>query len=115
MTPEIDITQILLQNGISALMVVVIFLILYFQNKKKADTLVIKDGERKEGTDEVARELNSQQEICMAKMEKDIEFIKLQVSNHLPTAMKEINGKLDDHIKNQNEFEKDILVKIAKL
>ena len=115
METGIDLTQILLQNGISSLFVVVIIAYLYFNSKKKAETLIVKDDERKEGTDEVARELNNTQEVCLAEMRKDIEFIKSQVSNHLPSVIKEISDKLDEHIKNQNEFEKEVLVKIARM
>ena len=87
----------------------------YFKERKVADTLKTSNADKKINTDEVAREINSKQEVCLEGMRKDIEFIKLQVSNHLPTAMKEINMKLDKHVEDQNIFEKEILVRIAKI
>jgi hypothetical protein len=87
----------------------------YLNKNKIADTLKDANADRKTDTDEVARELNSKQEVCIEGMRKDIEFIRLQVSNHLPTAIKEITDKLDKHIEKQNEFETEVLVKVAKL
>ena len=55
---------------------------------------MIKDEDRKDDTDEVAKDLsktNNQQDVCLAELKKDVEFVKLQVSNHLPTAMKDLN------------------------
>lgn len=65
----IDLTQILLQAGISGLMAIVIIAYWYFDSKKKREALVIKDDEKKDGTDEMARELNSHQEVRLAKVE----------------------------------------------
>ena len=91
------------------------FIYQYFQEQKVRTTLKEANTDRKTDTDEVARELNTKQEVCIAEMRKDIEFIKNQVSNHLPTSMKEIQDKLDKHIENQNIFEKEMLMKVAKL
>lgn len=91
------------------------FIFQYFKERKVADTLKNANSDKKDDTDEVARELNSKQDVCLEGMRKDIEFIKLQVSNHLPTAIKELSDELKKHITDQNTFEKDILVKIAKL
>jgi ribonuclease HII len=109
---EIDFLTILTQAGSAGIVGAMFIAYMYFDSKKKRETLVIKDTERKTDTDEVARQLNNEQEVCIAKMEKDIEFIKLQVSNHLPTAMKELMEKLDKHIEKQNLFERDILVRL---
>lgn len=91
------------------------FIYQYFKERSKADTLKNANADRKTDTDEVANKLDNKQEVSLAEMKKDIEFIKLQVSNHIPTTIREINSKLDEHIKNQNEFEKDILVKVARI
>lgn len=94
----------------------------YLNKNKVAETLKDANKDRKADTDEVAKNLNSEQNICLAEIKKDIEFIKTQVSNHIPTSLKELNDKLDKqtdklerHIESQNLFEKDILVKIAKI
>ena len=110
-----EIINFLLDIGKQSILAVVVIAYLWITNKNKADKLVVKDGERKTDTDEVARQLNNEQEVCLAKMEKDIEFIKLQVSNHLPTSIKELAGKMDNHIEKQDVFERDVLIKIAKL
>jgi len=65
----IDLTQILLQAGISGLMALVIIAYWYFDSKKKRETLIIKDDDRKDDTDEVARELNDKQEVRLTKIE----------------------------------------------
>jgi hypothetical protein len=78
--PTIDLTQILLQNGISSLFVVVIIAYLYFQSKKKAETLVIKDEGRKEDTDKVARDLEYRDRLKLQRVEdKETELER----NHL--------------------------------
>jgi hypothetical protein len=91
------------------------FIFQYFKEKRVADTLKTSNTDKKADTDEVAREINSKQEVCLEGMRKDIEFIKSQVSNHLPTSIKELSDKMDKHIADQNIFEKDILVKVAKI
>jgi hypothetical protein len=112
---EIDFTQILLQNGISSLFVVVIIAYLYFNSKKKAETLVIRDEDRKDDTDEVAKDLsktNNQQDVCLAELKKDMEFIRLQVSNHLPTAIKDVSDKLALHDQDERKIWK-LLIALA--
>jgi hypothetical protein len=112
---EIDFTQILLQNGISSLFVIVIIAYLYFQSKKKAETLIIKDDNRKDDTDEVAKDLSKtthQQDLNLVGLTKDIEFVKLQVSNHLPTAIKELSDKLELHDQDERKVWK-ILIALA--
>lgn len=114
---EPEIMQFLGQYGVLGLLVYIFIKdgFAYLKDKRTADTLKEANAERKEGTDEVAKALDNKQEVCIATMGKDVEFIKLQVSNHIPTAIKELNEKLDTHIKDQNKFETDVLVKIAKI
>jgi len=90
------------------------FIYQFFKDKTKADTLKSANKDRKIGTDEVARQLNNEQEVCIAKMEKDIEFIRLQVSNHLPTAMKEMNERLLKHDDDERRMWKLLIQLSAK-
>lgn len=100
-----EIYTILANAGSAAIVGVMFIVYLYYDSKKKSQTLVIKDDERKEGTDEVARELNSKQEL-------DIQLIGQLLNTHLKSneesfgavhnglntmngCMKEYNDKLN--------------------
>lgn len=71
-----EIYTILANAGSAAIVGLMFMVYLYYDSKKKSQTLVIKDDERKEGTDEVARELNNKQEL-------DIQLIGQLLNTHL--------------------------------
>jgi hypothetical protein len=51
-------------------------------------------------------------ELIDAVFEERLKNIEIQVSNHIPTAIKEVCCKLDKHIEEQIKFEKDILIRL---
>lgn len=71
-----EIYTILANAGSAAIVGLMFIVYLYYDSKKKSQTLIIKDNERKDGTDEVARELNS-------KQETDIQLIGQLLNLHL--------------------------------
>lgn len=60
-------------------------------------------------------EQDEKQDTDLARIDERLKNIELQVSNHLPTAMRALSEKLDKHIENQNYFERDIISKISKI
>ena len=63
---EADILTILTQAGSSGIVGLMFIAYLYFNSKKKADTLVIKDDDRNHDTDEVAQKLEHQDQVQIA-------------------------------------------------
>ena len=60
------LSQIILQSGSSAIVGLMFISYLYFQSKKKADTLIIKDDDRKHDTDDVANKLEHNDQVQIA-------------------------------------------------
>ncbi len=103
-----DIEQILIQAGSSGLIGLMFLAFLYFDSKKKRETLVIKDEDRKDDTDEVARELNHVQDISLGRIDERLRIIE---TNHLP----HLSAKLETLEGTNNQGHTKIEVAIAKL
>ena len=87
----------------------------YLNKNKVADTLKDANKDRKDDTNRVAERLNTEnnsQDIAIVSLQKDIDFVKLQVSNHLPTAISEIKEELKKHDEDERKMWK-IIMQIA--
>jgi hypothetical protein len=102
--PVIDFTQILMNAGSAGLVAVLFLAFMWFDSKKKATTLVVKDDERKDDTDMVAekvRESDNKQEVEIALLKKEQE-----------NQCNDILEIRKNHLKHQERIER-ALVKIA--
>jgi hypothetical protein len=89
------------------------FIYQFFKDKAKSDTLKNVNKDRKTDTDEVARQLNNEQEVCLAVIkEKIFNYEK----NHFPTIDRRFERNDEDHkklfeIMTRMETKMDMLLK----
>jgi hypothetical protein len=76
----------------------------YLNKNKIAETLKDANAERKEGTDDVARELNSKQDVDLGRIDERLKIIEC---NHLVHIQKALENNTTEHT--------DIKVALAKI